>query len=124
MMVIWASFLGCLPLNSSAMVIDSSASATNRICGRVADTEKILVLLETETVRQKLARIGLREEEIKDCLHKLNDQQLHLLAMEADKIRVGGNGGAAIVILLFIVSFILAVLYFGDYAVKVEKKHQ
>ena len=76
---------------------------------RTSDLEKIQSVLEMKMVRERLTNLGFTEEEINRKLGQLSDSQLHDLALQLDKLRVGGDGAAAAVIIILLIA-ILAVL--------------
>src|SRR5512135_1671359 len=77
---------------------------------RVADLNKIQNLLETKVVTEKLKQLGFNAEEIQTRLDQLTDQQLHQVALKVDQLKVGGDGGIVIGILVIVV-LVLLVIY-------------
>lgn len=79
---------------------------------RHIDIEKIRQVLEMKMVGERLAQLGLTQDEIQTRLDRLDDQQLHKFALQLDDLKVGGDGGAgiAIVILLIFMLFIMIVM--------------
>ena len=122
-MAVWACLLGCLPSSSSAMPVESRVSVIQGVNAREADIRTISSVLEKETIRQRLARLGLKEGEIKERLVRLDDAELHSLAMKVERIRAGGDSSLAIGIAILLL-IIIAVLYFTDYAIKIEPRHE
>ncbi len=77
---------------------------------RTADLNKIQNLLETKVVSDRLTQLGFNTEEIQTRLHQLTDQQLHQVALKIDQLKVGGDGGFVIGILV-IVALVLVIIY-------------
>jgi len=76
---------------------------------RNADLEKIRQVLEMKKVGERLNHLGFTQDEIQARLNSISDQQLHMFALQLDDLKVGGDGGAgiAIVILLIFVLFVM-----------------
>jgi hypothetical protein len=66
------------------------------------DLQNIQKILETKMIRERLNQLGLSEDEIQAKLSKLDDQQIHQLALSIDDIKVAGNGFEVLVVLLLI----------------------
>ncbi len=77
---------------------------------RAADLNKIRSLLETKVVTEKLKQLGFNKEEIQTRLDQLTDQQIHQVALKVDQLKVGGDGGIVIGILVIVV-LVLLVIY-------------
>ncbi len=77
---------------------------------RAADLNKIQSLLETKVVTEKLKQLGFNKEEIQTRLDQLTDQQIHQVALKVDQLKVGGDGGIVIGILVIVV-LVLLVIY-------------
>ena len=69
---------------------------------RDLDLQNIQEALETKVIRERLNQLGFSQDEIQAKLSKLDDQQIHQLALTIDDIRVGGNGFEIVVVLLLI----------------------
>jgi hypothetical protein len=77
---------------------------------RAADLNKIQSLLETKVVTERLNQLGFNKEEIQTRLDRLTDQQLHQVALKVDQLKVGGDGGIVIGILIIVI-LVLLVIY-------------
>ena len=77
---------------------------------RTADVNKIRNLLESKVVTEKLKQLGFNKEEIQTRLDQLTDQQLHQVALQVDQLKVGGDGGIVIGILVVVV-LVLLIIY-------------
>lgn len=60
---------------------------------RLEDLATIHTVLETKLVRQRLADLGLTEQDISALLARLSDDELHELAQRADELQAGGDTG-------------------------------
>ena len=69
---------------------------------RDLDLQNIRETLETKMIQERLNQLGFSQDEIQAKLSKLDDQQIHQLALTIDDIRVGGNGFEIVVVLLLI----------------------
>lgn len=93
-----------------AAMVDSLMSKNQSVVENQRDVEidKIQRALENQLVKEKLKAYGLTDEEVKEKLSKMNDQQIHMLAQASDKVLAGGDGigfaiGVLVIILLIIV---------------------
>lgn len=122
-MVAWAFILGILPANATAMPVSGSQSLRYISASRQQDIELILKLFENEIAAKKFLRMGVNREFLRQRLEKLDDIQLHSLAIKACKIRVAGDLGTTVLIIFIVILVIVAILYVTDYSIKVEPKH-
>ena len=76
---------------------------------RTVDLKKIQTALETKVVSEKLTQLGFNKDEIQSRLHQLSDQQLHKVALQFDQLKVGGDGGIVIAILVIAILVVLFV---------------
>jgi hypothetical protein len=77
---------------------------------RVGDLATIQKILESKKIGKRLENLGFSQSEIQSRLSRLNDDQLHKLALRLDEIRVGSGGFEVLVIILLIA--ILAGVWF------------
>jgi hypothetical protein len=89
---------------------------------RVSDLQKIQEILETKMIRTRLEQLGFSQDEIQARLSQLNDQQIHQLVLNLDKIKVGGNGFGVIVVLLLVAIVIVLYLQYSGRKVVIQKK--
>jgi hypothetical protein len=75
-----------------------------------ADLQKVQNLLETKVVTEKLRQLGFNKDEIQTRLDQLSDQQLHRVALKIDELKVGGDGGVVIAVLLIAI-LVLLIIY-------------
>jgi len=77
---------------------------------RSADLQRIQRTLEMKAVHERLEAWGFSEDEIQTRLDRLDDQQIHQLALQIDELRVGQDAEGVIIVLLIIL--LVVVLYF------------
>lgn len=69
---------------------------------RIADLAKIQKAMETKIIKERLNNLGFTRKEVQARLDRLDDQQVHHLALEIDDLKVGGSGFEVLVALLLI----------------------
>ena len=89
---------------------------------RVSDLQKIQEILETKMIRTRLEQLGFSQDEIKARLTQLNDQQIHQLALNLDKIKVGGNGLEILIVVLLIGILVVLYLQYSGRKIVIQKK--
>jgi ABC-type multidrug transport system fused ATPase/permease subunit len=77
---------------------------------RDADLAKIQKVLELKAVGERLTQLGLAQEEIKNRLDRLSDQQIHQAALQLDDLKVGQGDAFGIIIALLVIAILLVVL--------------
>jgi hypothetical protein len=77
---------------------------------RNTDMQKIQAILETKVVKQRLQDFGFSEEEIKNRLSQLSDQQLHKLALNLDELKVGKDDALGVIIALLVIAILVVLL--------------
>jgi hypothetical protein len=81
---------------------------------RPADVEKVRKFLESKMVRERLRAFGLSQEEIRMRLDQLTDDQIHQVALKLDELKVAGDGGEAVIIVLLIAALFSLSSIFSD----------
>jgi hypothetical protein len=89
---------------------------------RSTDVEKIRKFLETKMIRERLHAFGLSQEEIQTRLNQLTDDQIHQVALKLDELKVAGDAGEAVIIVLLIAAIVLLVIYLLGYRVVLKKE--
>jgi Family of unknown function (DUF6627) len=97
---------------SEALVLSPSS--------RASDTETIRSALEQKLVRQRLADLGFRADEISARLSELSDEQVHYFASKLDELKVGGDGLGILIGILVIVVLVLLILQLTGHKVTVK----
>ncbi|MDO9028542.1 MAG: PA2779 family protein [Candidatus Roizmanbacteria bacterium] len=100
--------IGIAP-KANAGIVPSEIIAMSQ-ADRAADLGKIQKVLEMKMVRERLEKLGFAQDEIQNKLSSLSDQQMHNLALQIDKIKVGGDGGLGIVIALLVIAILVVLL--------------
>jgi len=118
-LVVVMCVMGMAPRVHAGMV--SSEILTSTQTDRVAELTKIQKVMETKIIKERLGMLGFTQKESQERLEKLNDQQIHQLAMEIDDLRVGGNGFEVLVVLLLIGILVGIWVYATGYRVVVTK---
>jgi hypothetical protein len=77
---------------------------------RAADITKIQKVLELKAVSERLTQLGLAQEEIKNRLDQLSDQQIHQAALQLDDLKVGQGDVFGIVIALLVIAILIVIL--------------
>jgi hypothetical protein len=89
---------------------------------RSTDVEKIRKFLEAKMLRERLRAFGLSQEEIQTRLNQLTDDQIHQVALKLDELKVAGDAGEAVIIVLLIAAIVLLVIYLLGYRVVLKKE--
>ncbi|MFZ3122160.1 MAG: PA2779 family protein [Thermodesulfovibrionales bacterium] len=80
---------------------------------RTADLGKIQKVLEMKMVRERLEKLGFAQDEIQGKLGSLSDQQMHNLALQIDDMKVGGDLGIVIALLVIAILVVLFIQLTG-----------
>ncbi len=104
--LIFAMFLVGIAPRVEAGFVPSEIIALEEV-DRKADMEKVQRFLETKIVRDRLEKLGFTHEEINSRLSQLSDQQLHQVTQQIDELKVGGDIGAVIGLLVIVILVIL-----------------
>ena len=115
-----AFILGCLPANSLAMPVSSEVLRNEVGSLRQRDINKIYSLLEEKNVQKNLVKMRLNSNELKERIAKLSDAQIHRLANQLDRVKIGGSAGGAILIVAIVVGIIALILYFTGRSLRIS----
>ncbi len=110
--------IGIIPRVDAGFV--PSEIITHPQIDRTADLQKIQKVLETKMVRERLENLGFTEEEIQKRLSQLTDGQIHTIALNLDRLKVGGDALGVIVALLVIALLVVALIYLTKHKVTVQ----
>jgi hypothetical protein len=77
---------------------------------RVADLDKIRQALEVKAVSERLDQLGFSREDIQNRIVRLNDQQIHQIALQLDDLRVGQSDALGLVIGVLVIAILVIVL--------------
>jgi hypothetical protein len=88
---------------------------------RASDLQKIQKVIEMKMVAERLKQLGFSPEEILAKVGQLSDAQIHQLAQKLDDLKVGGDGGwAVLVAIIVIAAIIVLVIYLSGHRVVVR----
>ena len=112
--------LGIVPrvdagLSPSGIIALSQADRTSHL-------QNIQKILETKMVCKRLQQLGLSQDDIQGRLSRLDDKQLHRIALKLDEIRVGGNGFEVLVVILLIGILVGVWFYVSDKRIIIQSK--
>ena len=82
-------------LSPSEIIGLSQADRTSRL-------RNIQKILETKMICKRLQQLGFSQDDIQRRLSKIDDQQIHQIALQLDDIRVGGSGFEVLLVLILI----------------------
>jgi len=116
----WAFLLGCLPANTLAMPVSSKVLQNEAKSLRQSDINKIYSLLEERNVQKNLVKMRINSNELKERIAKLPDAQIHRLANQLAKVKIGGSAGGAILIVAIVVGIIALILYFTGRSLRIS----
>lgn len=98
-----------------AGLIQSMPSSTETSAKiRTAEIDKVQQALEMQIVADKLQAYGLSADEVKEKLHSMSDEQLHLMAQASDRVLAGGDGLGVVIGLLIIVLLVILIMKLLD----------
>jgi len=105
-------------LSSASMSITAEAAIIkSQIIGnqgakssREINEKKVRRALENKIVYEKLKSYDLSKKEIESKIDKMNDEQIHQLAILSDKLTAGGDGLATAAVLVLVV-FVIVLLF-------------
>lgn len=113
--------INILPQDVSGLVVKSRETRSE---SRIQNIENILKVLKNDIAQKRLLSLRINEQDLRARLERLSDSQLSVLSRDANMINIGADAGGVAIAILVIVLLIIAILYFTDYAVKVEPKHK
>ncbi|MBV9080127.1 MAG: PA2779 family protein [Elusimicrobia bacterium] len=93
-----------------AMVIPTEVAGNVAKMDRQADMASIQSALEGRVLRQRLADLNLTPSEINGRLSGLSDQQIHKLALQADKQNAAADAGATALIIIAAVALLALII--------------
>ncbi len=107
-LVIAITVIGMVPPVEASFMPSETLTTTGS--DRAEDLQTVQTVLESKFLRQRLADLGFTTEEVRSRIAQLSDQQIHQLAQSIDEMRIGGDGGAVIGVLLIIGLIVLIYL--------------
>jgi hypothetical protein len=86
------------------------SDVTNQAISRGQDIDTVQKVIESKLIRERLEKLGYTADEVKLRLERLNNQQLHQLAQNLDNVKVAGDSGLGIVVVLLVIAILVVVL--------------
>jgi CHASE3 domain sensor protein len=86
------------------------SDVTNQAISRGQDIDAVQKVIESKLIRERLEKLGYTADEVKLRLERLNNQQLHQLAQNLDNVKVAGDSGLGIVVVLLVIAILVVVL--------------
>ncbi len=99
--------LGIVPKLEAGL---APSEITNSAFSRDQDVARVQKVLESKMIQERLGKLGYTAEEVKMRLTRLNDEQLHRLALHLDDLKMAGDDGLGIVIALLVIAILVVVL--------------
>jgi len=118
----WAFLLGCLPTNGLAMPVSSEVLRNEGKNLREANLQKIYSFLEEKIVQTRLTRMGIKSADLEVRLSALSDHELQRLATQMERVKLGGDAGGAILIIVLVVGLIMLILYLTGQSLRIETR--
>ena len=87
---------------------------------RSAELQKIQKFLEMKVVRERLREFGFAPDEIQSRLNQLSDPQVHQLALQVDKLKVGGDGLGVVIAILVIAILVVILIWIMGHRVVIQ----
>jgi hypothetical protein len=87
---------------------------------RSEELQKIQKFLEMKVVGERLKELGLTPDEIQSRLNQLSDPQIHQLALQVDKLKVGGDATGVIIVILVIAILVIVIIQLTGHKVVVK----
>jgi hypothetical protein len=106
------SFLALVPRADAALVTSSGPVLAGQ---RDQDLAKIKTVLEKKEVTTRLESMGVKQADVEKRLAMLNDQDIHKLATDLDKLNPGGDGWGIALVIILVVVIVLVILYYTGY---------
>ena len=110
--LVFAMFIIGIAPKADAGIAPSEIIVMSQV-DRTADLGKIQKVLEMKMVRERLEKLGFAQDEIQSKLSSLSDQQMHNLALQIDEIKVGGDLGIVIALLVIVILVVLLIQLTG-----------
>jgi len=105
--------------------VDAGLSSSELIAqpgfSRSTDMNRVMKVIETKMVRERLEQLGYTPEEIQSRLNQLTEEQLHRFASTLDELKVGGDGLGIVIALLVIAILVVLLLQLTGHKVIVTK---
>jgi len=97
--------IGSFPAEGWAVFLPSDFASSERL----EDLKKLQTFLESKVVRQRLADLGMRPQQVQADVAQLSDQEIHQLAQHTELLVPGGDA-VGFVIAVRIVGILVIIL--------------
>jgi hypothetical protein len=119
--LVFALFVfGFTPEAFAALIPSENTGLTS--IDRSMDFQKIQKVIESKMVKKRLEALGFSQEEIQIKLHRLDGNQMHLLAQNLDELKVGGDGFEFIVVTLLLAIIGLIWLHINNKKITIQNQ--
>ena len=108
-LALWTMLIS-MPPSSAVAMPSASVSAFDAASLRQVQMTNILQQLSRPEARTHLMMMGISQSELKSKLSQLDDAQLANVANKADAIKVAGDGGLGLIVVLLVIG-ILAIIF-------------
>jgi hypothetical protein len=78
---------------------------------RNTDINKIRNFIEVKAVGDRLKQLGFTQEEIKNRLNQLGDQQIHQTALQLDDLKTGQGDALGLGIAVLMIAILVVILF-------------
>lgn len=117
MLVVSMALISIVPQVEAAFISSDESFSYNM---RQQDTATIKKVIEQKLVKQRLKVLGYSEDEVKDRLDKLSDNELHRFATQLDVLAAGGDVLGVLVAILVIVGIIALILFITGKRISIQ----
>ncbi len=108
-LALWTMMISIPPSNAFAMQ-SASVSAFDGVSLRQVQMGNILSQLSRPEARAHMMLMGINQAQLKEKLAQLDDAQLASVSKKADAIKVAGDSGLGLIIVLLVIG-ILAIIF-------------
>jgi hypothetical protein len=106
-MVVVMFVVGFVPRVEAGFIASQASPGSQN---RVEDLGAIQKTLEMRMVSETMEKFGMTKAEVKSRLDGMTDAQIHQLATNLDEVRVGGDSGLGIIVLILVIAILVVVL--------------
>lgn len=106
-LILTMSVLSIVPRVDAAMVESGFLNLNQQ---RSEDLDRIQRFLESEIVSERLKALGYDQNEIRERLSQLSNEELHQFASSVEQLRTAGDGLGVVVTLLVIAILVVLLL--------------
>ena len=108
-LAMWTILISIPPSDAHAMP-SASVSAFDVVSMRQGQMDHIMSELSRPEAKAHLMLMGISQSQLKDKLAQLDDAQLAGVSKKADAIKVAGDGGLGLIVVLLVIG-ILAIIF-------------